>query len=107
MRHCTRPTLYPEPVGRGADSPKFLKLNSEPTKPRHTFSMSRKLLRGDRTRKVEGHALPCVVRDVNTRSSIAPELPFGGIKRSDYGRELSEFGIKELVNQKKVVVAKD
>src|SRR5215510_7829873 len=44
---------------------------------------------------------------VNTRSSTAPELPFGGIKRSGYGRELSEFGIKELVNQKMVVVAKD
>ena len=42
---------------------------------------------------------------INTRSSTAPELPFGGIKRSGYGRELSEFGIKELVNQKMVVVA--
>jgi succinate-semialdehyde dehydrogenase / glutarate-semialdehyde dehydrogenase len=44
---------------------------------------------------------------INARSSTAPELPFGGIKRSGYGRELSEFGIKELVNQKLVVVAKD
>jgi succinate-semialdehyde dehydrogenase / glutarate-semialdehyde dehydrogenase len=44
---------------------------------------------------------------INTRSSTAPELPFGGIKRSGYGRELSEFGIKELVNQKMVVVATD
>jgi succinate-semialdehyde dehydrogenase/glutarate-semialdehyde dehydrogenase len=42
---------------------------------------------------------------INTHSSTAPELPFGGIKRSGYGRELSEFGIKELVNQKMVVVA--
>ena len=42
---------------------------------------------------------------INTRSSTAPELPFGGVKRSGYGRELSEFGIKELVNQKMVVVA--
>jgi succinate-semialdehyde dehydrogenase/glutarate-semialdehyde dehydrogenase len=44
---------------------------------------------------------------INARSSTAPELPFGGIKRSGYGRELSEFGIKELVNQKMVVVAQD
>lgn len=44
---------------------------------------------------------------INTRSSTAPELPFGGVKRSGYGRELSEFGIKELVNQKLVVVSKD
>ncbi|WP_428662741.1 NAD-dependent succinate-semialdehyde dehydrogenase [Reyranella sp.] len=43
---------------------------------------------------------------INTRSSTAPELPFGGVKRSGYGRELSEFGIKELVNPKMVVVAK-
>jgi succinate-semialdehyde dehydrogenase/glutarate-semialdehyde dehydrogenase len=42
---------------------------------------------------------------INTRSSTAPELPFGGVKRSGYGRELSEFGIKELVNPKLVVVA--
>jgi succinate-semialdehyde dehydrogenase/glutarate-semialdehyde dehydrogenase len=42
---------------------------------------------------------------INSRSSTAPELPFGGVKRSGYGRELSEFGIKELVNQKMIVVA--
>ena len=42
---------------------------------------------------------------INTRSSTAPELPFGGVKRSGYGRELSKFGIKEWVNQKMVVVA--
>jgi succinate-semialdehyde dehydrogenase/glutarate-semialdehyde dehydrogenase len=42
---------------------------------------------------------------INSRSATAPELPFGGVKRSGYGRELSEFGIKELANQKMVVVA--
>jgi len=34
-------------------------------------------------------------------------MAVGGIKRSGYGREPSEFGIKELVNQKMVVVATD
>ena len=43
---------------------------------------------------------------INTRSSTSPELPFGGVKRSGYGRELSEFGIKELVNQKMVLVGR-
>jgi succinate-semialdehyde dehydrogenase/glutarate-semialdehyde dehydrogenase len=42
---------------------------------------------------------------INTSSNTAPELPFGGIKRSGYGRELSAYALKELANQKLVVVA--
>jgi len=42
---------------------------------------------------------------INARSQTAPELPFGGVKRSGYGRELSEFGIKEFANMKMVVVS--
>ncbi|MFP3648652.1 aldehyde dehydrogenase family protein, partial [Paraburkholderia sp. SIMBA_054] len=42
---------------------------------------------------------------INMRSSTSPELPFGGVKRSGYGRELSEAGIRELANQKMVIVA--
>nr|WP_154325119.1 NAD-dependent succinate-semialdehyde dehydrogenase [Pantoea sp. 201603H] len=42
---------------------------------------------------------------INSLTDTAAELPFGGIKRSGYGRELSDLGIKEFVNQKLVVVA--
>ena len=69
------------------------------------FGLSAVVYSGDlnRARSV-GERLESGMVWVNQPSGSSAELPFGGVKRSGYGRELSELGMFEFANRRLVRV---
>jgi succinate-semialdehyde dehydrogenase/glutarate-semialdehyde dehydrogenase len=59
----------------------------------------------ERGTRIAADALEAGACFVNTFVKSDPRLPFGGIKESGYGRELSHYGIREFVNIKAVYSA--
>ena len=53
----------------------------------------------DRARKVAGR-LEVGMANVNTPAGEGVDLPFGGTKRSGFGRELGPLGIEEFLNKR-------
>jgi succinate-semialdehyde dehydrogenase / glutarate-semialdehyde dehydrogenase len=64
--------------------------------------ITRDLARGER---IAAEMIESGCLFVNDAVRSDPRLPFGGVKESGYGRELSSYGIKEFVNVKTVVIA--
>ena len=63
--------------------------------------MTTDLARGER---IAAEELDAGMAFVNTNVRSDARLPFGGVKHSGYGREVSEFGLYEFTNVKAVLV---
>src|SRR6266481_1439734 len=71
------------------------------------FGLGGAVLTGDRERgeRIARERIQSGSIFVNEAVRSDARLPFGGVKESGYGRELSSYGIKEFVNIKSVYVA--
>ena len=58
----------------------------------------------ERGRRIASEELEAGLSFVNENVRSDPRMPFGGVKHSGYGRECSEFGIREFTNIKSVHV---
>ncbi len=70
------------------------------------FGLGSAVLTGDlrRGERIAAEELDAGMAFVNQNVRSDPRLPFGGVKDSGYGREVSDFGIREFCNIKSVVV---
>lgn len=85
-------------VYRAADEDDAVRLANDTT-----YGLSAVVYSGDteRARQVADRLESGMVW-INQPSGSSPELPFGGVKRSGYGRELSELGMFEFANRRLV-----
>lgn len=69
------------------------------------FGLGAAVLSGnlERAERIAAEDLEAGMAFVNQNVRSDPRLPFGGIKQSGYGREVSDFGIREFCNIKTVV----
>jgi succinate-semialdehyde dehydrogenase/glutarate-semialdehyde dehydrogenase len=58
----------------------------------------------ERGRRIAAHELESGMSFVNDNVRSDPRMPFGGLKHSGYGREVSRYGLLEFVNIKSVLV---
>ncbi len=86
---------------RAADEAEAIRLANDSAFGLGAAVFTQDLARGERIATRELHAGSCFV---NAAVMSDPRLPFGGIKDSGYGRELSSFGIREFVNVKTVYI---
>jgi len=70
------------------------------------FGLGSGVLTGDleRGRRIAAQELEAGLSFVNENVRSDSRMPFGGVKHSGYGRECSEFGIREFTNIKSVHV---
>lgn len=72
----------------------------------HRYGLGGGVMSGDEDKAIEiaRTGLDTGIINVNTYGLAVPNMPFGGVKESGYGREHGGFGLREFVNVKSIIV---